>query len=90
MTWELMDALKIGGVLSTVTTSFAINRQKIKVLFKKTDRHQETIFGKDKGGGLVSDVNVIKEKIDTLDKKHDTQQSDITWIRNHLSSSGKK
>ena len=90
MTWELSDALKIGGIIGAVSTSFAVNRNKIRVLFKKTDRHQDTLFGKDKEGGLVSDVNVIKEKIVTLDKKHDTQQADITWIRNHLAGGGKK
>lgn len=89
MPWDWSDGIKIGTVVATVLTGIGVQANKIKVLFRKTDRHQETLFGKDKGGGLVSDVNVIKNKIETLDKKHDTQQSDITWIRNHLAS-GKK
>ncbi len=89
MTWELSDAWKIGGIIGAVTTSFAVNRNKIRVLFKKSDGYDKVLHGSDKGGGLVSDVNVIKEKIVTLDKKHDTQQADITWIRNHLAN-GKK
>jgi len=90
MAWELSDALKAGGVISAVSAGYAIQKTKIKALFKKTDRHQDTLFGSDKGGGIVSDVNVIKEKIETLDKKHDTQQADITWIRNHLANGTKK
>ncbi len=90
MSWEVGEVLKISGIITAISTSFAIQRSKIKVLFKKTDRHQDTLFGSDKSGGLVSDVNVIKEKVETLDKKHDTQQADITWIRNHLANSGKK
>ncbi len=89
MAWDWSDGIKIGSVFAMVSTGIAVQANKIKVLFKKTDRHQETLFGKDKGGGLVSDVNVIKNKIETLDKKHDTQQADITWIRNHLASSKK-
>jgi hypothetical protein len=89
MPWDWTDGIKIGSVIATVSAGIAVQANKIKALFKKTDRHQETLFGKDKGGGIVSDVNVIKNNIVELNKKHDTQQSDITWIRNHLANNKK-
>lgn len=89
MAWELSDVIKLGGVFAAISTGFAVQRNKIKVLFRKTDRHQDTLFGSDKSGGLVSDVNVIKEKVNSLNEKHDAQQLDITWIRNHLQNNKK-
>ena len=90
MTWELSDSLKIGGILGAITTSFAINRNKIMVLFKKTDRHQDTLFGSDKEGGLITDFAETKKDVCYIKEKVDEQKNDIKWIRNHLQNSGKK
>ena len=83
MTWELSDALKIGGVIGAISTSYAIQRNKIQVLFKKTDRHQDTLFGKDKDGGLITDVQLTKQKVEAID-------ANVDWIKNHLQNGGKK
>lgn len=90
MAWELMDALKIGGVLGAISTSYAVQRNKIKVLFKKTDRHQDTLFGSDKEGGLITDFAETKKDVVYIKEKVDEQKDDIKWIRNHLQNSGKK
>ena len=90
MTWELSDALKIGGVLGAVSTSYAIQKNKIKVLFKKTDRHQDTLFGSDKKGGLITDVQLTKLKVEQIDKKMDEHKTDLNWIKDHLRNGGKK
>jgi hypothetical protein len=90
MPWDLSDALKLGGVFAMISTNFALTRNKIKVLFKKTDRHQDTLFGSDKEGGLISDVQGTKKDVTYIKKTMDEQNQDIKWIRNHLQNGGKK
>ncbi len=83
MAWELSDGLKIGAVIGAISTSFAVNRNKIKILFRKTDRHQDTLFGSDKEGGLISDVQGTKKDVEYI-------KDDVRWIRNHMENGGKK
>ncbi len=89
MSWDWSDSIKIGAVIATVSTGIAVQANKIKVLFRKTDRHQETLFGKDKEGGLITDFAETKKDVEYIKKAVDEQKEDTRWIRNHLAS-GKK
>ena len=91
MAWELSDAIKLGSVFAAISTAFALQRSKIKILFTKTNRHDKIFHGDgSKEGGLLTDVQLTKQKVEEIDKKMDDTKSDVTWIRNHLSNSGKK
>lgn len=90
MAWEVSDALKLGSVFAMISTNFALTRNKIKVLFMKTDRHQETLFGKDKEGGLITDFAETKKDVEYIKQAVDEQKEDTKWIRNHLQNGGKK
>ena len=89
MSWE-MDAVKLSSIFTAILTSFALQRNKIKVLFKKTDRHQDTLFGKDQSGGLISTVQMTQKDVTYIKDEMDEQKDDIKWIRNHLQNGGKK
>ena len=90
MSWEI-DAIKLGGVFAAISTSFALQRNKIKTLITKTNRHDKIFHGDgNKEGGLLTDVQLTKQKVEGIDKKMDEHKTDLLWIKNHLSNSSKK
>ena len=87
MAWDLSDGIKLGVLIATVSGGIAVQKNKIKILFRKTDRHQDmpvsqlaVSYSQMKGRS----INVVSFYIHfpRIDNKRDVGQAIIFSRRN--------
>lgn len=79
-----------GGGIVVIGAVLSFHAFRLKSLRKTTDKHDKIFHGDgDKTGGLITDTQLTKLKVEQIDEKMDDTRSDVIWIRNYLQNNKK-